>query len=1105
MAELDPLIRKYYENKPGFPEYNTLPAEGPGSTVVEDDSPLINRQREIIEHYQALDGTAFQRSDFLPSVREPRSGGVDLANILIGGEMSALGMKLDEEGLHASWDQFKQNWSEHPIANTITSAAWVLPGVATAFNKIPRLAKFSNIPDQALVEYGFANSVEDVAQMSYRDKRMMQRHIYQMQRGRELDDLVAQGPPGEGAPLTEKLNYRKNQLEWVFRKNFANTAADHLNPSTMTEEGGQFVRRMQSYVEGDEFNRHLTKMPDPERGPAIARAIHDPTDIADLSPDEATWAAGLREDLVKHQNLALEEGFIDEATHKKVGDVWLPMQREGTPLTAGGPTTEAYRLVGRTKEGVKQFTVPRTATPHLLERQTSRAELKSILREQEAATHLKEGRRNKALSVLKGDEFTEARGLIEKGETDQALTLLTKRKPVIATPEAFTVGGLLQQKMLLESFRYVRDVALNPTFVRNTDQVKAMSKQAQKHWMDLNSLPNSGTVRRMVGKRLGKPGAVDELGWVRKDLFDNLEDIVGESEKRSHGLVTLIDTAVAMMKTAKTAGNPYTQGQNLIGDWMMLWQAGWNAMEPENFKVLKSAFYAYKDWKKAEKAGQVVSDLNLGKLTTTTTGESLDIAKEISNPVVKGLILESNLLSAEGLETLDRLFAKTDDAQVLVRGLIKGTQKVSKITGLAKAAEWYMGVDDISKLAYYLGLRKKGFTPAGAALEVSRRLPMYSHVGRAWKQSRRFVFPWISFPVEVMRVMKNNLMDNPLRTMMTFHAYKGLQSMFYPFSDLSAEGIEEQKRNLPWYAQRPGRTVMTPFKDANDDLRSMALDWLPHTALLPQTDAPEAPLLQKIPMGLGEPMSIYNSLYYALTGKDFNGNDIPFDPMNPIQDRAKTMLLSMVGFVAPPLIEKYLVNPKTPYPWYKVGQDAGTNVDPSTGKPGDPLFDLFINNLNSFGKMYPASGEQGLANRALKDEAIDKYQARLTREWTTYIKNGNLEASNGVLEDIQRLMVEKYKDPAKATQKFTEWLLRHQKTISYHPRLRGYSREQLIQLLIDSGAEAGKARTKAQADRISAIKREISIRGHKATSSRRRGAEIGEIGEAGDIGEIGGL
>ena len=1105
MAEkLKPLrsVLEDYENKEEYPEHYTLPAEGPGSDKTIPDSPLIQRQREIITHYKALEGSSFNRGDFLPSIKADRAPAIDIANILVGGEMSALGMQLDSEGLDWSWDRFKQNWSEHPIANSITTAAWVLPGAAYAVNKYSRNAKYSTLGDDALKEYGLIDSLEEGATMDPKTKRIAQAHVYQMQRGKELEELVTAGAPLEGAPLAERLRYRKDQLEWAFRKSFANTAADHLNPNMAPQEGEQFVKRIQSYVEGDEFNKHLMNMPDPERGPAIARAIHDPSEMPNLSANEVSWASALRKDLVQFQKEGLDEGFIDEATSKKVGDVWLPMQREGTPIYEGGPLTTSYSLIGKTKEGkVQKYSIPRTASPHLIERETSAKDISNILREQEAVGLLKQGKKNKAIGVLKGDQFTEAKDLIQKGETDQAISILSKNKPIIATPESLTVGGLLQQKLLLESFRYVRDVATNSKFVRSKSQIQAMSKGAQKGWVDLDTIPNSGIVRRMTGKKLGKPGAVEELGFVRKDLFDSLTDIVGENTKAGWSLPGMIEGAVIMHKTAMTAGNPYTHGQNIIGNGVFMWSAGWNPLEGKNFATVKSAAKAYGQWSKAEKEGRLVSQLDLGTLATDS-GKTLNIAEEIADPIVRGIILETNLMEAEGLGALDRLLAKTDDSQLFLKSVLSGAKKVTQKTGLAKMAKAYMAEDDVSKLAYYLGMRQKGMSRRLAALEVSRRLPMYSHVGRTVKASRRWIYPWISFPMEAMRITKNNLMDNPMRTIMLFHAHKGLQAMAYPFMDESAPGIESRKQDLPMWGQRPGRTIMTPFKDSNDNLRSMALDWLPHTAMLPATEAAEAPLLQKLPMGLGEPFSIVQALHLALTGKDSWGNEVPMDPMNPVQDLAKTIGLSVANFVTPPMISKYFMNAKAPYPWYRLGQDAGINIDPTTGKPGDPLFDMFVNNFNSFGKMYPSSGEQGLSNRAVYDDSIDKYQAKLTKEWSTLTRNGSLERAAEKLEDIQRLFIEKHKDPNVANQKFSGWLKRHLNTLAQHPKLKGYTREQLLESISQNIDPAGEARTKAQGDRISVIRRELAIRGHKKGKS---GSSTGAVEGVSGVGAVGGI
>lgn len=1067
-------LDKTQENKPGRPDLQVIPTEGPGSDSVEADDPLTQRQRSTTETYEAMSASMMNRNDFLTPVKERPSPYVDIANIILGTEMNSLGIGLDAEGFDFSWDRMKNQWSEHPIMSTAALASWILPGSLAATQKLFRSRKFAGISDDALKEYGLIETLDDATRISDDVKRKMQAQVYQIQRKKELDNVVAAGV-ADDASLLEKARYQKSRLEHSFRERFANTYADRLNPNQVAQNEA-FVKRIQGYMEGDDFQRHLGSLPDAKYGPAIARSFIDPSELNKLPTDVKRWAVTMRDDLKRFQREAYEEGLISEDQFAQIGEVWFPLLRAGTPLAHQGPMSTLFKAPTKGKK-LQAIQVPRTTSPSLLERTTRNEEALSLLRRQEAASHLEEGRTTKALSLLKGAEDEATRGLIQQGRTGSALRELKKETSILADPEHFTVNGLLQQKMLLESFRYIRDIALDPNFVKKASEVKAMGRGSQRGWVSLDSLDNANILRRMVGKKQGLD-AVEELGYVRKDLFKALEDMVQESRPGS-GMGTLFEALTAMHKTAKTALNPYTHGQNILGNMVFMWQSGFNPLDRNNLQTMKTAFNAYREWGSAHRAGKTIPDL--GKLKTVT-GRQLNIADELSDPMVKDIILESNLLEAEGIKGLQRIMDKADDSQLFLKTVVGAAQAGAKKGGkfsIEQASKIYMAEDDVAKLGYYLGMRQQGMSRQAALTEVGRRLPIYSHVGPTIREARRIVLPWVSFPAEAMRITKNNLMDHPLRTMMLFHSYKGMQAMAYPFTSESAEGLRGQMANLPTYAQRPGRTIMTPFRDSNNNMRSMSLDWLPHTSFLPPTSAKEAPFLKKIGVfGIDQPHPILTGIMSAFTGKDAWGNDIPLDPQNPAADFGKTMGLSLFGFVAPPLVEKYFARSNQPYPWYKLYQDAGVNVDPSTGKPGDPLFDLFINNFSSFGKMYPASGEQGLANVARYHSEIDRYMARMGKYWDSMTKSGDIEGAVDALRDVEALFVEKWKDPRVAQRKFSDWLIRREKTLRRHPKLRGLTREELINAIMGTVDTNGEARTRAQADRAAAARQEIGIRGH---------------------------
>ena len=874
-----------------------------------------------------------------------------------------------------------------------------------------------------------------------------------------------------------------------------------IDPDKPLSMRAAYIDRMQGVIKGREINRHLANLPEEKHGVAIARFLNgDPKAIANLPADTKAWAMRFADDARTTQQKAWEEGLIDDETRKKIGDVWFPTTRKGTPLQEEGPATRLI-MGERGSKALRLVSVPRTKSLHFLPRQTTKSELNLLLTKQEAVEAIQRGDPNQALKLLKGPDFEDARRLLREGNTEGATASLNTAEMINVTPENLTMRGLLQQKLLFENFRYLRDISMDVNYAKTAEEVAKLGAGAQKQWRRLDQLPNSNIIRRMVAKKAGRE--VYELGYVHENVFTGLTDLVTGQPGMASGTVDLLELATAIHKTAKTALNPFTHGQNVLGNYSFLMWAGMNPFSREGFGLIKQSYDVVRDMQKARRAGREITEIGGNRiLKSKVGGPDIDVAEELRTGALQEIIEQSSLLASEGavdgVGILGRIAQKADDGQDFVKAVAKMTQKVSSVGAgpvrIDNIADIYMAEDAAFKMAYYMKLRTEGMSQAASALEVSRRLPMYHTIGPAPRQWRKVVLPWISFPVEALRIVKNNMIDYPLRMGMWMHAMEGMQAAMYPFTGESYEGLRDIQAGLPFWAQKPASTVVTPFRDGNDDIRAAVLDWLPYSSFLPSTVAKDAPFLQKMPLGLDQPMPILTGILNALTGKGQFGEDVPTS--GPAHKVANAVM-NTVGFIAPPLVQKYLLNTSAPSPTYRLKQDLGMVVNPSTVKPGDTMFDFFINNVGMVGKMYPSSPEQRLSNEQFTRRGLIQYRGRKARDWNAYIRSGDWESAAGALSEIMETFNQEWHEPAVANQKMVEWLKRHARDILKHPRMKGTSKEQLISRLTEMGDEVGKARGEANAKLVEFLREQIAIRGFNSnggTTNPLTGAISGGLG-----------
>jgi len=1052
-------------------------AKTPG-IVREDEDHVASVIKNITQNFQQSHAESYTRLDFLPPLQERKNFFVDVPNLMFGTEMAAVGVSLDETGFKWDLETAKDAWVEHPIRTGFTIGMDMLP-VVGAIHKGLRASKLAGIPEFEFKPF-VAEGVE-FGQLTSKEKEIVRINAWSHIRKRDMEAKISSGV----ATPMEKFKYNLEQR-------FSNQYLDVMDPNKPLNTRAQHYNKMQEAIKGAEVHKHLADLPPDNLGPSITRYYKDENMLSKIPEEHRPWAIRMKGQGRKLMDNMESEGFITPEERAKVGDVWFSLVRRGTPMRQEGAEISLVTAV-RGKEGVKLINVPRTESVHLLRRKTELPEADRMINRTEALDYLKNDQPQQALKLLTHADDEPIRGLIRRGAAEEAKAALLQTKEILDISSSdLTVKNLLQQHLLFENFRYIRDIAMDSKVTKNVDEYLALTPSARADWVNLDAVPNAHVVRRMIGKKLGKAHE-EPLGYIRSEIFKELTNSNSGQPAMINGALGVIEFMTVLHKTSRTSLNVPTQLQNVGGNIMNMYWAGMNPFSKESFGLIKTSFNAAWKRTKARKSDTLLE--GVGKIRSHIGGKDIDIAEEFNSGELADLLDESSFLRAEGLESIQRMLDNTSDTQMFLKKMLKVTQEAAKARigplSVENAADLYSNVDSAFKLAYYLHLRQRGLSSKGSALEVSRRFPIYHTVAPVAKGVRRYLFPWISFPVETMRIIKNNVTDYPLRMAMQLHAVNFLQTMMYPFMDQSAEGIKDNTKNLPTWAQKP-TTVITPFRDKNDDIRAMVLDWMPHASFLPQTYAPEAPIMQKLPLGLGEPIPIIQGIIHAWTGKDSFGNDIPYNPSSPSQ-LMQAQVMNLIGSITPPIVGKYLMNPTTPDPTYRLRQEFGQAVSPATGKPGDTMFDFFVNNIGMPGKFYPASGEQYLANQALVQRGIETYRGSLSKKWGAYVKTGDWQRALEVATEVQETLVQQWKDPAIAQQKFMEWLERHKKGLEKHPQLRGFSAEQLKSMMNQVGNDSAIMRSNAARERLAAMRSEAAGRNF----SSNNGSENPMLGGAG--------
>ncbi len=648
--------------------------------------------------------------------------------------------------------------------------------------------------------------------------------------------------------------------------------------------------------------------------------------------------------------------------------------------------------------------------------------------------------------------------------------------------------------------------------------------------------------KELYNEIFGKDGMMSQTTSVAGDIMDVLTTIY-KTTKTAGSIPTHLQNLTGNMVFLSQAGfNPVApENIALMGTLTGTFNKIYDVQRAANKAGLggRSLF---------DPASGALKGVNLG--TIKSGGRTFNLNEEMFDPAIRELVEESAFQSVEGAGNLPNILSRLRSEQHTTRGMIKVYMKAKNIAQVGDKVPWfdkltksYLAEDMVPKIAYYIGLRGQGLSKPAAATEVARRLPMYGTVGSAIKGGRKFAFPWATFPAEAIRITKNNIMDHPIRMLPWLRAPQIMQSMLSGM-ELSGdrEEVEASKRQLPFWAQS-GTTVvssgqtggimgaastggllgaatgavlgksagaaytgaaagasfsamlaaMTIDEEHEGQIRGAMMDWLPHSTFMLTTDSvdfggnilPFKNIRGAITQMPAEPLAILKPLIAVMSGQTEYGQPVGG---GTVGGGVAKSIAGMIGFLSPPLLQKYgfkLTTPDVPLWGDPTGVtnisrgliDTGNAIDPMTGLPGSSLHDAVLNNFGTW-KSYVATGEQQLANEALTEKSMSEVRGHLSRNLTYYLENGQEEETVDILSEIMATFSNQYAgDPQRAQTEYTEWLVRHTQQLGRHPKLRNWSQEELVARLRSEGAKHGKERSAAHQNILETLRNELKLRG----------------------------
>ena len=908
---------------------------------------------------------------------------------------------------------------------------------------------------------------------------------------------------------------------------------------------GTILREMPDEKSGDAIYAYILGQ---VGGPAIAaKAV---ATYGKLSAKNQKWADFYLNAARTRQSEMLESGYITGEQYMRIGPAHIPALSKGTPDIGVGPTqthlipikprpgTErATHLIE--KDGVIEAAGKTESVPIQM---SIRPRLTGPTTMRRLGTHDDIFERLKAGELITDPADMTVQGYMSDGLLHTNFQFITdmilKDKGMWTAPADLVAkhGGSTRKmaKLGFTSLEYAGDGA-TATLRR---MVAKQSGQAE------TSLP---WIRQEVFEGIfGVDGMMHTVDTISGNLMDVMTTVY-KTMKTAGSIPTHIQNLTGNMSFLAQAGFNIASPENIA--LMGTLTGTFNKIAKINSEAKKAGLSGRAMFDKDSILKGI--DLGvIKKGSIKGLKHDLDLKDEFFDPAVRELLEESAFESVEGSAHLERMERMLRKEQKFTKGAIKAYMGVKKFAQVGDRVKWFDGLtkaylaeDMVPKMTYFVSLRAKGLSRKAAVAEVARRLPMYGSVGSAIKLGRKFAFPWATFPAEAMRITKNNIMDHPLRMIPWLRTPQITQSIFsgMGFSG-DAEEVAASKKQLPFWAQKHTTVVGTGKAIAGisggatgglfgatagavigknpkaayaaalagaglgafamamgtdgehaSQMRGAMLDFLPYSTFMLANNSKEfggnvlpfkdlQGMLEQMP---AEPLAILKPMISAFSGETPYGEPVGDGTLGG--GISKT-IAGMLGFMAPPLLQKYgfkLTTPDVPL-WgdftgiSNVSRgliDTGNAIDPMTGRPGSMTNDFWLNNFGAF-KSYAATGEQQIANESMAERQMHKIRSHLTKNLKYYLDQGDDKEVIDILTKVQGSFSEQFMhDPRLAQGKYTDWLKWQSTTLGLHPKLKGWNEDELKARLDRAGGMAGAARSRAREELIGSLRDQLRIKG----------------------------
>ena len=932
----------------------------------------------------------------------------NLINLFIGDDAQILGFKWDTEGVSWNLENAKQTWAEEPLwINVLRSIGLGLDffPVISAVNKslkVGRLGQkfgtgfkfidwtnnlddmadptlqlskwfkaFSNETDEIswLAQKGFLNPEIETTKKALKQARILAMTEQKITRNSLLSKAIASGQESYyWAGKEIKVGSLQKLRHW-FDSEFANSYWKVAN-ATQPSDVAKFGKSLDEFYKTENLGRFFTDIPEEittnARNTEVLRYWLDPTNYplpADVHPTTVRWAVGLREAMEVHQKQAFELGMIDSDTLSKIPR-HIPAQWISTPVPSSKKGVKSIFSFSRDEpEKAWEFIKwPDLESTTLLHREKSLPEILQILNQMDS-------------NVQTG-------------------------KKLITDPINLTFRGYFIDRQLYHNFKFMKDfikdsvdkgLSLTDDIYQNT-----IGRTKMAGYISLERMPGREILRRIFAKNNPELLSDGKLPWILKAHYDSFfgkEGMFVQTQTATDILAGII----SFHKTMSTSMNPNTQLQNLIGNQVFLSWGGVFPLDPNivnigehsNAALMKILHLRRKNFKAVIDAPQDLVSIGAGlkeipneiidqfiinnkiKLGTINVFNSkgkkitINLNDHFATEAFKQLTEYSSFAEVEGLKHIQRIYdrmRKGGFGKKVIGSLLSLSETPVIGSSIRKFSDFYLAGDYVPKTQMYFKYIAEGLSPDSAAMLTARYMPMYHTTGKFVTGSRRIMLPWITFPSEVLRIAKNQMMDNPLKILPWLHAVDIIQSLENIFGGETPESVVEAKRNLPYWAQTP-QTIVGESKDISqtqgligggaggaalaailkgggfgrpipvpggaftgtlagalagyligsqakeDKLRGALVNWLPLSSLNLGIDYESAPeyyqrltvpkMIEASPV---EPLAIMKPLLEILSGQTAYGEEIE---AKGTADHLRRVWAGLVGFVSPPLIHTY--------------------------------------------------------------------------------------------------------------------------------------------------------------------------------------------------------